>query len=198
MLKNASSCELTCDLDRHRAVANGARTQARRSGREAEGGGLENHWPARARRFESCILRQRFRRLGEPAFAARRPPGGACKCFRVCVYVTAMDADVLQKLFPIVGVLAMFGFPVALVFIWKWFKLKDKELQLEAETRKTAGRAMEARMQRVESIILALDSDLRAKLGAGPTPRTELFDAPAAPESSEANPLLGSPGKTRE
>jgi len=29
-----------------------------------------------------------------------------------------MDADVLQKLFPIVGVLAMFGFPVALVFIW--------------------------------------------------------------------------------
>jgi len=108
-----------------------------------------------------------------------------------------MDADVLQKL-PIVGVLAMFGFPVALVFIWKWFKLKDKELQLEAETRKTAGQAMEARMQRVESIILALDSDLRAKLGAGPTPRTELFDAPAAPESSEANPLLGSPGKTRE
>jgi hypothetical protein len=109
-----------------------------------------------------------------------------------------MDADILQKLFPIVGVLAMFGFPVALVFIWKWFKLKDKELQLEAETRKTAGQAMEARMQRVESIILALDSDLRAKLGAGPTPRTELFDAPAAPESSEANPLLGSPGKTRE
>src|SRR5262249_53920995 len=28
-----------------------------RSGREAEGGGLENRWSARGRRFESCLLR---------------------------------------------------------------------------------------------------------------------------------------------
>src|SRR3954452_7007461 len=30
-----------------------------RSGRAAEGGGLENRWPERARRFESCLLRLR-------------------------------------------------------------------------------------------------------------------------------------------
>jgi len=83
------------------------------------------------------------------------------------------------------------------VFIWKWFKFKDKELQLDAEMRKTAGQALEARVQRLESIILALDSDLRAKLGVAPSLRTDLIGAPGSSETSQAAPLLGAPGKTR-
>jgi len=108
-----------------------------------------------------------------------------------------MNAEMLQIFIPIVAILAVFGFPVALVFIWKWFKFKDKELQLDAEMRKTAGQALEARVQRLESIILALDSDLRAKLGVAPSLRTDLIGAPGSSETSQAAPLLGAPGKTR-
>jgi len=108
-----------------------------------------------------------------------------------------MNAEMLQIFIPIVAILAVFGFPVAMVFVWKWFKLKDKELQLDAEMRKTSNQALEARVQRLESVILALDSDLRARLGAARSLPNELFEAPATPESSQAVPQLGSPGKSR-
>jgi hypothetical protein len=106
-----------------------------------------------------------------------------------------MNEAMLELLIPILGILATFGFPVALVFTLKWFKLKDKELQMEAEMRKTSGQAIEARVQRLESIILALDSDLRARIGA--TPRTELFEGPATGESEQPAPLLEAPTKVR-
>ncbi|HYY53268.1 MAG TPA: hypothetical protein VE755_10360, partial [Myxococcales bacterium] len=76
-----------------------------------------------------------------------------------------MNEAMLQMLIPIVAILAVFGFPVVLVYVWKWFKLKDKELQVDSEMRRSAGQALEARVQRLESVILALDSDLRARLG---------------------------------
>ena len=100
-----------------------------------------------------------------------------------------------RMLIPIVAILVTFGFPVALVFTFKWFKLKEKELQLEAEMRKTAGQALESRVQRLESVILALDADLRAKLGDGS--RSDLFEAPATQESDQPAPLLQPPAKTR-
>src|SRR5438552_1320506 len=91
-------------------------------------------------------------------------PGSPLKASaRSCVRYGPMNAEMLQILIPIVAILAVFGFPVAMVFVWKWFKFKDKELQLDAEMRKTSGQALEARVQRLESVILALDSDLRAK-----------------------------------
>ena len=108
-----------------------------------------------------------------------------------------MNAEMLQIFIPIVAILAVFGFPVAMVFVWKWFKFKDKELQLDAEMRKTSGQALEARVQRLESVILALDSDLRAKLGAARSLRNDLLEAPATPESSQAAPQLGPPVKSR-
>jgi hypothetical protein len=108
-----------------------------------------------------------------------------------------MNAAMLEMLVPIIAILTTFGFPVALVFTFKWFKLKEKELQLEAEMRKTAGEALEARVQRLESVILALDADLRARLSAAAPPRAELFEAPAAQEGSQPDPLLGPPGKVR-
>src|SRR3979490_362546 len=41
-----------------------------------------------------------------------------------------MTPEMLQVFIPIVAILVVFGFPVALIFTLKWFKLKDKELQL--------------------------------------------------------------------
>ena len=60
-----------------------------------------------------------------------------------------MTPEMLQVFIPIVAILVVFGFPVALIFTLKWFKLKDKELQLETEMRKTSGQALEARVQRL-------------------------------------------------
>jgi hypothetical protein len=108
-----------------------------------------------------------------------------------------MNAAMLELLIPIIAILVTFGFPVALVFTLKWFKLKDKELQLEADMRKTSGQALESRVQRLESIILALDADLRAKL-ASPAQHGDLFEAPATgEESSQTGALLEAPKKVR-
>jgi hypothetical protein len=107
-----------------------------------------------------------------------------------------MNADILQTLIPIIAILATFGFPVALVFVWKYFKLKDRELQLDSDLRRTAGNALESRVQRLESIIMALDADLRAKLGAGPLPRADLMEGPGAPESNQPG-ALPDPNKIR-
>jgi hypothetical protein len=109
----------------------------------------------------------------------------------------AMSAEMLQMLVPIIAILTVFGFPVALVFTFKWFKLKEKELHLDAEMRKSTGEALEARVQRLESVILALDADLRAKLSAATPGRAELFEGPASQESSQPDPLLEAPRKTR-
>ena len=108
-----------------------------------------------------------------------------------------MTPEMLQVFIPIVAILVVFGFPVALIFTLKWFKLKDKELQLETEVRKTSGQAMEARVQRLESIILSLDADLRARLGSAPDQRSDLFQAPAMEESSQPGTQLEAPKKVR-
>jgi len=114
-----------------------------------------------------------------------------------------MNAAMLELLIPIIAIIVTFGFPVALVFTLKWFKLKDKELQLEADMRKTSGQALEARVQRLESIILELDADLRAKLGATSTnamlspPQGDLFEAPATGEGSQAGEALDPARKVR-
>jgi hypothetical protein len=108
-----------------------------------------------------------------------------------------MDASILQMLIPIIAILVTFAFPVALVFTFKWFKLKDKELQIDSELRRTAGQALEARVQRLESVILTLDADVRARLSSGAPPRSDLFEAPASQESSQPGPLLEAPHKTR-
>lgn len=107
-----------------------------------------------------------------------------------------MNTAMLESLIPIVAILATFGFPVALVFVWKWFKLKDRELQLDSELRRSAGNALESRVQRLESIIMALDADLRARLGAGPAQRTDLMEGPGAPESEQPG-ALPEPNKIR-
>ena len=107
-----------------------------------------------------------------------------------------MTPAMLETLIPIVAILATFGCPVALVFVWKWFKLKDKELQVDSEIRRTTGQALESRVQRLESIILALDSDLRTKIAS--SPRSELYESPDPQQAGLPGPSLEDHGKTRE
>ena len=107
-----------------------------------------------------------------------------------------MTPAILELLIPIVAIITTFTFPVALVATFKWFKLKERELQIDAELRKTSGQALETRVQRLESIILALDADLRAKLSAG-VPASHLMEAPATQESVQPGPDYLPADKTR-
>jgi hypothetical protein len=75
-----------------------------------------------------------------------------------------MNAGMLESLIPITAILATFGFPVAMVFVFKWFKLRDRELQLDIDMRKDLSVSLEARMQRVESILLQLEPHLHSRL----------------------------------
>lgn len=108
-----------------------------------------------------------------------------------------MNAAMLELLIPIVAIVVTFGFPVAIVFTLKWFKLKDKELQIDAELRRTAGQALESRVQRLESVLLALDADLRAKMAAAPPARGELMEGPATSQSEQAGDTFAASSKVR-
>jgi hypothetical protein len=112
-----------------------------------------------------------------------------------------MSAEMIQSLIPIVSVLAVFGFPVAIVFVVRYFKLKERELALEADSRERSQKqqaAIEQRVERLEGVLLSLDHDVRARLGieqpaASSPSRPELMEAPpdagAAPGS--AGPARG-------
>jgi hypothetical protein len=99
-----------------------------------------------------------------------------------------MNSEMLGALIPIVSVLAVFGFPVAIVFVIKYFKLKERELSLEVDSRERSQRqqlAIEQRVERLEGVLVSLDHDVRARLGieqpATPLPsRPDLLEGPPA------------------
>jgi hypothetical protein len=63
------------------------------------------------------------------------------------------------------------------------------------DSRKFTGQALEQRVQRLESVILALDADLRAKLSAS-APRAELMEGPATSQAEQPS-LLDPSGRVR-
>jgi hypothetical protein len=69
-----------------------------------------------------------------------------------------MDVQLIEALIPITAIVCTFGCPVALVFVFKWFNLRNRELQADAEARREMSSAVEARLQRLESVLLQLDS----------------------------------------
>ena len=116
-----------------------------------------------------------------------------------------MSSDLIQSFIPIVAVLAVFGFPVAIVFVLKHFKLKERELAMELESRQKSQQqqhAIEGRVQRLEEVLLSLDHDVRARLGieqpsvASPT-RAELMEGPAGPGVGQAGASDPTRGKVR-
>src|SRR5437764_6642914 len=105
-----------------------------------------------------------------------------------------MTSDMIGALIPIVAVLATFGFPVAIVFVIKYFKLKERELALDVEARQKTQQqqfAIEERVRRLEDVLVNLDHDVRTRLGleqpGAPTAsRPDLLEAPAAGEERAA------------
>jgi hypothetical protein len=95
----------------------------------------------------------------------------------------------VHQLVPIVAILITFGFPVAIVWTVKHFKLKDRELELEAQLH---SRELELRLRTLEARQSAVETALTA-IGAKPAPvedRVSLLEAPAvsSSETTEAKP----------
>jgi hypothetical protein len=110
---------------------------------------------------------------------------------------------IVEAMIPIVAIIFAFGLPAVLFLGSKFFKLKEKELALDAEGRRHAEQhhqALEQRVQRLEAVLLALDSDLRGKMSlAQPTAptaadREQFMEGPPAPEAF----LPSGPGKDQK
>jgi len=86
--------------------------------------------------------------MGSPRGPRKVAQPGLC-------YNARMDPVTIKALIPIVSVLAVFGAPVALVFVSRYFKLKHRELEIDAEIQKKfteeARRGLEARVTSLES-----------------------------------------------
>ena len=99
-----------------------------------------------------------------------------------------MNSQMVEALIPIVAVLATFGFPVAIVFLLKYFKLKERELAIDVEARQKSQQqqfAIEERVRRLEEVLINLDHDVRARLG---------LEQPGAPLASRPDLLEGPAG----
>jgi hypothetical protein len=82
---------------------------------------------------------------------------------------------------PFLGVLACGAIPITLVFLTKHFKLRTRELELEAELH---GRDAQARLQAMETRLSALDGALSSLVQAI-SRRHDLMQPPDAPHAAE-------------
>ena len=89
-----------------------------------------------------------------------------------------------EVLGPFLGVLAVGSIPVALVFISKHFKLRTRELELEAELH---GKDSQARLQALETRLSAMEGALGSLVQAI-SRRQELMQPPDAPQLPERPP----------
>src|SRR5438067_13676408 len=88
-----------------------------------------------------------------------------------------------EVLGPFMGLLGLGAIPVSLVFLIKHFKLRTRELELEAELH---GRDSQARLQAMETRLAGLEGAIGSLVRAI-SPRQELMVPPdaAAPQLSE-------------
>ena len=92
----------------------------------------------------------------------------------------AVAQAITEVLGPFLGVLACGAIPVTLIFISKHFKLRTRELELEAELH---GRDSQARLQALETRLSAMEGAL-GSLVQTISRRQELVEAPDAPRIS--------------
>lgn len=108
---------------------------------------------------------------------------------------TAALAIVVKALVPVLGALVCLGMPVAFVFTLKHFKLRHRELELEAELH---GKQTQTRLAAIEARLGMLETALGA-LVRGPIPasledRNSLLEPP--PTKSEL-PAAENPNRLR-
>ena len=108
-----------------------------------------------------------------------------------------MDPIAMQKLVmylvPIIAILATFGAPVAIVWMVKHFKLKHRELDIEAQLH---GKELELRLRTLEARQAAVETALTAigaKSSLPPVERMSLLEPPGTSgetgEETPADPL---------
>ena len=103
---------------------------------------------------------------------------------------TAALAILVKGLVPVLGALICLGMPVALVFTLKHFKLRHRELELEAELH---GKQTQSRLSAIEARLGTLETALGA-LVRGPVPaalpdRRSLLEAPSSSDvPAESDP----------
>jgi hypothetical protein len=98
---------------------------------------------------------------------------------------TVSFAILVKALAPVLGALIVLGMPVAFVFTLKHFKLRQRELELEAELH---GKQTQGRLSAIEARLGTLETALGA-LVRGPTPasledRRSLLEGPSTSESA--------------
>jgi hypothetical protein len=79
----------------------------------------------------------------------------------------------LGKLIPIISVLAVFGFPVGILWVVKNHKYKMKELEIEAGH---LSPPVEKRLQEVEARLMTIERALTS--GQSPSSSADLMQAP--------------------
>jgi hypothetical protein len=92
-------------------------------------------------------------------------------------------AVLMNALAPVLGALVCLGAPVAIVFTVKHFKLRQRELELDAELH---GKQTQARLQAIETRLAALESTLGASGRGAATlqDRLSLLEPPPAAETT--------------
>jgi hypothetical protein len=90
----------------------------------------------------------------------------------------------------VVCVTAAVGIPAVAVILVRYFRLKERELALEADYREKSEQqqvATDERVQRLEDTLASLDHDVRIRLGIGPS----VTPLPAGEERSEPADVPG-------
>ena len=97
-----------------------------------------------------------------------------------------MDAALVHALEPAFGLLALAVIPASIIFIVQHFKLKRRELDLEAELH---GRDAQARIQAMETRLSAMEGALSSLVQVMQR-RPEMMEPPDAPQAAEPRQQL--------
>jgi hypothetical protein len=90
--------------------------------------------------------------------------------------------------------LVLVGVPALAVVVTRYFKLKERELAFEVESREKSAQqqfALEERLQRLEDALASLDPEVRARLGTDPSAAPADVELPQGsdPKDQRAAPL---------
>src|SRR5438105_13384401 len=103
-------------------------------------------------------------------------------------------AVLMKGLAPVLVALIVLGMPAVIVFTVKHFKLRHRELELEAEVH---GKQTQARLAAVEARLVTLETALGGLVrGPGPAALLQLESLRGAPHFSTQEPAGASPQRT--
>ena len=102
---------------------------------------------------------------------------------------------IMHGLGPAIAALGIFAMPVAIIYMIKHFKLRHRELELEAEMH---GKQTQARLSSIEARLGVIESALGA-IARGQPLLQERMSTPESPERSADEPARSQqlPGRTR-